>query len=361
MIIRTKFYDIKDKDYDAIVIGSGMGGMTVAALLAKRGKKVLVIEQHYMVGGMTHTFSRKGFTWDVGVHALGEMDHKRFPGKVMNFITDGKVKMHKYGDGDDMIYDTFNFPGFRFGLPSSYKRFKELLINDFPEEKENIVRYFQLVFELTQKSKVLFALKTMPKVIEWIVSRIFLRKTYRYAFLTAQEVVDQFFKDEKLKAIITGQWGYYGTNPKEAAFIIQALVTRHFWNGAYYPVGNSSTIAAEVIRVVQEGGGDFLCRSKVVKVLRSGSKAIGVELEGGNALYAPLIISAISAKKSWEYFLSDFKLSESVKKLTPTPCHICLYLGFEGDIKSTEASESNQWFYESWSYDDMVWDPSDLN
>ena len=54
-----------------IVIGSGMGGMTTAAMLSKLGKKVLVLEQHYIPGGFTHTFKRKGYEWDVGVHAVG--------------------------------------------------------------------------------------------------------------------------------------------------------------------------------------------------------------------------------------------------------------------------------------------------
>ena len=71
---KERFWSKKrpEESYDAIVIGSGMGGMTTAALLSKMGKKVLVLEQHYVPGGFTHTFRRKGYEWDVGVHAVGD-------------------------------------------------------------------------------------------------------------------------------------------------------------------------------------------------------------------------------------------------------------------------------------------------
>ena len=67
-----KHPDLADK-YDAIIIGSGMGSLTSAAILAKEGKKVLVLERHYTAGGFTHIFKRKGFEWDVGIHYIGEV------------------------------------------------------------------------------------------------------------------------------------------------------------------------------------------------------------------------------------------------------------------------------------------------
>src|SRR5690242_19972491 len=73
--------------WDTIVVGSGMGGMTCAALLARLGQRVLVLEHHYVPGGFTQTFTRKGWTWDVGVHALGEVDERALLGKVLRELT----------------------------------------------------------------------------------------------------------------------------------------------------------------------------------------------------------------------------------------------------------------------------------
>lgn len=358
MISKTKFEDVKDKTYDAIIIGSGMGGLGCAGSLAKIGKRVLVIEQHYLVGGMTHTFSRKGFTWDVGVHALGEMDEKRYPGKILRWISDNQIKMLQFGDGPDKVYDTFNFPGTSFGLPSSSKRFKEKLKEMFPAESAGVDRYFDTVYEVTKKARLYFMLKTMPTWLALPLEKVLLRKFEKVAFRSTKEVLDGIFTDEKLKAIIAGQWGYYGSEPSKAAFFIQAVVTRHFWNGAFYPEGNSHTIAASIADVVKKSGGDFLCRTMVTKVIDEKGKAVGVELEDGKILRAPIVISAISAKKSWEQYLPQFPQEKArVSDLDVTPCHVCLYIGLEGDIRETEATASNQWIYTKWDHETMVWRP----
>ena len=75
--------------WDVIVIGSGMGGMTCAALLAALGKRVLVLEQHYVAGGFTHSFKRKEWTWDVGVHAVGEVTPDSMTGRLLARLTNG--------------------------------------------------------------------------------------------------------------------------------------------------------------------------------------------------------------------------------------------------------------------------------
>src|SRR4051812_43474601 len=84
--------------WDVIVIGSGIGGMACAAALSKYGYKVLVLEQHYTPGGYTHTFSRKGYTWDVGVHCIGSMGDKDVPGQILRWLSDGGIKMKSIGE-----------------------------------------------------------------------------------------------------------------------------------------------------------------------------------------------------------------------------------------------------------------------
>ena len=83
--------------FDTIVIGSGIGGMTTAALLARAGQRVLVLEQHYVPGGFTHAFRRKGFVWDVGVHLVGEMGPQAMPGRLMHTLTEGRLRWENVG------------------------------------------------------------------------------------------------------------------------------------------------------------------------------------------------------------------------------------------------------------------------
>ena len=77
-----------DENYDVIIIGSGMGSLSTAALLSKQGKKVLVLERHYVAGGFTHVFKRKGYEWDVGIHYIGEVQNKYSPiRKMFDYIS----------------------------------------------------------------------------------------------------------------------------------------------------------------------------------------------------------------------------------------------------------------------------------
>ena len=97
----------KSGPFDAIIIGSGIGGMTAAALLAKTGMRCCILEQHYVPGGFTHTFTRKNYRWDVGVHAVGEVTVRSMPGRLLRALTDGKLEWAPLGP----VYDAFHFPG----------------------------------------------------------------------------------------------------------------------------------------------------------------------------------------------------------------------------------------------------------
>jgi all-trans-retinol 13,14-reductase len=120
------------RKWDVVVVGSGMGGMACATALGKSGRKVLVLEQHYVPGGFTHMFARKGFHWDAGVHAMGEMLPHEIPGKVLRWLTDGRVEMLPLGDP----YDRFRFhDGFEWGLPASRDAWVSALRREFPDRR----------------------------------------------------------------------------------------------------------------------------------------------------------------------------------------------------------------------------------
>ena len=93
------------REFDAIVIGSGIGGLACASIMAKLRKwRVLVLEQHFKLGGFTHTFKRPGaWSWDVGLHYVGEMGEGMAGRRLFDFITDGEVKWNPMPD----VYDVF--------------------------------------------------------------------------------------------------------------------------------------------------------------------------------------------------------------------------------------------------------------
>src|SRR5579863_6786868 len=107
-MVSYKQHSLDDR-WDAIVIGSGIGGLTTAALLSKHaGKKVLVLERHYTAGGYTHSFNRPGYAWDVGVHYIGEAQDPRSPVRaVFDHLTDGQLQWQPMSD----VYDRAVFGG----------------------------------------------------------------------------------------------------------------------------------------------------------------------------------------------------------------------------------------------------------
>ena len=92
-----KKYTLEDS-YDVLMIGSGMGCLSAAAILAKEGKKVLILERHYTAGGFTHVFKRRGYEWDVGIHYIGEVQRKNSPIRILfDYITNSKLEWADMG------------------------------------------------------------------------------------------------------------------------------------------------------------------------------------------------------------------------------------------------------------------------
>src|SRR5580692_166265 len=132
-----------DDYWDAIVIGSGMGGLTAAALLSKyASRKVLVLERHYTAGGYTHSFRRPGYSWDVGVHYVGDLQDPASPLRTaFDNLTGGKLEWASMPD----VYDRILMDGRTFEFPTGLERLRARLKDDFPSEAAAIDGYLAAV------------------------------------------------------------------------------------------------------------------------------------------------------------------------------------------------------------------------
>ena len=139
--------------WDAIVIGSGIGGLTAAVLLgAHAGKRVLVLERHYEAGGFTHTFHRPGYEWDVGLHYIGQMqDERSAVRRAFDHVTAGRVQWQPMPE----IYDRFIIEGRTFDFAAGLERFREGLRESFPGEIRAIDRYIAAVRGLQPRERPL--------------------------------------------------------------------------------------------------------------------------------------------------------------------------------------------------------------
>ena len=146
--------------WDAIVVGSGIGGLTTAAFLARsENKHVLVLERHYTAGGFTHTFRQPGFEWDVGVHYIGgvnrEKSHLR---KLFNYISDGQLEWADMGE----VYDRIYIGDREYDFVKGRKEFHDRLCDYFPSEERSIDRYLELVKESSRAGRNFYTEKALP-------------------------------------------------------------------------------------------------------------------------------------------------------------------------------------------------------
>lgn len=343
--------------WDEIVIGTGIGGMTTAASLAKMGHRVLCLEQHYVPGGFTHVFRRQGFEWDVGVHIVGEAGPKAMPGRLMSMLTDDHLQWAPVGK----IYDEFSYPdGFTIGFPDNPAEFADTLKSAFPGSSREIDAYLTETRATVRAMRSWFIGRTLPGALgRWLGGAISTGAQQRLSRTTA-DVVGGLVRDERLRTVLTGQWGYHGAPPSQASWAIQALVVRHFLHGAYYPVGGSSEIAPAFLRTVAAAGGWTRICADVSQIVVENGRAVGVKMADGEVIRAKRVVSAVGAWNTVSKLLPEAQQqatwAKSAASHAPSPAHLSLYLGFHGDIEAAGATRQCQWFYDTWSHEHSTWD-----
>ena len=346
--LATPYKRVDDFDgYDAIVIGSGIGGLGVAALLSRlAGKRVLVLERHYEPGGYTHTFRRPGYEWDVGVHYVGSVHPKTLLGKFLDLITDGSLKWESMGE----VYDRIVVGDEHYDLPAGRENLQRQLIEYFPDEAEAIRAYFCLLREAAAASGPYFLSKVLPPPLVHALRPRLLEPFYRFSSRTTREVLEELTDDQRLIAVLTGQWGDYGLPPAQSSFAMHAMLVTHYIHGAVYPVGGSRRIAESIVPVIEASGGRILVRAEVEEILVEGGRARGVRMSDGRTLFAPHVISGAGVFNTFERLLSpatarEHGLPGKLEKIQPSAAHLCLYLGLEHTAEELGLEKTNLWIY----------------
>jgi all-trans-retinol 13,14-reductase len=342
--------------HDTIVIGSGIGGLACASALAKCGHRVLVLEQHYIAGGLTSTFSRKGFTWDVGIYYLGDMGPEGQTRRFLDWLSNGAIRMAPIGS----VYDIVHFPDdFKIIFESPAEALRQNLKERFPQSSGEIDVFFSLLGQIARKFSAPFKLRILPRFLAWIYSLWTAGNIRKWWGRTTDEVLSEMISDQRLRSVLTAQWGDHGGRPAEGSFAMHTVIMNHFLDGAFYPVGGARTFADSLIPIIKNAAGEVRVKSPAKEILITNGKATGVILEDGTEHHAKRVVSAIGARDTVQQLLPayvrDTAWAQEILSFKPSFCHLCLYLGFEGDIRAAGATAANHWIYETWDTNSAIW------
>ena len=341
-----------EPDYDAVIIGSGMGGLTTAAILSELGWKVCVLEQHYTAGGFTHSYERGGYEWDVGVHYIGEVGAATRTRKMFDFLSNGNLKWAPM----DAEYDRFYIGDKVFNAIAGKQEFRDNLVRQFPNEAKAIDAYLKLLDRSGDALSAFGMSRGMPALLRW-VAKPWLAWKLRGPFRRLTwEVLSDLTSDRDLIATLCGQWGDMGMPPKRSPFMAHAMIARHYLYGGYYPVGGSWRIAETIIPKIQASGGEVFTYAKVETILVEDGKVTGVEMKDGHRIECACVISSAGVDNTFNHLLPNDVVEHSgyrrrMQNVQPSVAHLGVYIGLQGTAEELGLPRTNFWIYPSNDYD----------
>ncbi|WP_395002098.1 phytoene desaturase family protein [uncultured Helicobacter sp.] len=346
------------QNYDIIIIGSGLGGLSCGATLAKNGKKVLVLEQHELIGGCATCFKRKGMLIDAGLHEMDfgsektDMKHTVFKKlglfekiTLVNLPSAWSVKVldsslnSKSGGAD---FDEVNSKTQDFLIP--HKSTKEALISYFPHEKKGLEKYFKkLHFQARLNYKFPFDMGFLE---------FFFAPLHTLFFLTLSairqrkvgDMLDKLIKDSKLKKILNINMPYYHYDAWKFNWNFHAIAQANYYHQGVYIKGGSQSLSNALTEIIKENGGEVRARSDVKKILLADKKAVGVafvdntnsdsKAKGVQELFAEKIVANCDPRIVYEELLDtdvskDYKTTQNFTAKTSL---LSVYMVFDTNL-----------------------------
>ena len=345
----------KQEAYDVVVIGAGIGGLSTAALLAKAGKSVLLVERHDRPGGYAHGFKRRGFHFDSGVHLVSGCGAEGYRhGCTIHKISravgiDPQALFLPIPDYARAVYPEFEVP-----LRSGEEAFIDGLAEAFPHEKDRLLALIRLCRVLAEETMQAEEIMEQGKTSRVSPARL-LPNLFRYRRASLAEVLDEFLVDPHLKSVCASLWPYLGLPPSKLSFLYWAsMMAGYTYEGGYYCRGSFQTYANLLAAAVEGQGGEVLLNSSVRRIRVEHGKACGVMLENGQVIRAEAVVSNIDARLTADLLIGRQHLPEGhweeLEKLAPSLSVFVAYIATDLPLAGqTHAHES--FFYETFDHE----------
>jgi phytoene dehydrogenase-like protein len=338
------------EQFDAVVIGSGLGGLVTAAYLCAMGRRTLVLEAHYVAGGNSQVFRRKDkgkeYEFDVGIHYIGECGRDGAITGILNSLGLAERVVFRPLDSDG--YSTLHFPDLSFRIPFGWDRYRSRLYETFPEERESLGAVLDVMEGVAHASQRLSRNEIHMADLA-TEAPIFLQAGLR--------PVTELFAEHKLSsqaaAVLLGEQGCYAVRPSDTPVVMAAGLTDHFLRGAYYPVGGGQVIAGRLIEAIRAYGGEVRTRCPVQRIRVEQGRVRGVVAGRSNQrpieIDAPVVVSNADVKRTFFDLVGEEHLLpetlEHMRDLKMAVPLFCVYLGLDIDLAAEGMPNSNHFIW----------------
>ncbi len=336
----------KDNDYDAVIVGSGLGGLSCAAGFARQGFRPLVIEQHDKPGGYATAFSRPGgFNFDVSLHSTVIEERNGVHNLIPGFPEIRDVKFVPHPSLYRVIYPDYDVTVAQKDVKAYVRQIVEL----FPQEKEGIEGLINDMQGLAEDIQRLSGSNGQIDMEKFPVNYPSLSRLYNR---TWKDMLDARLKDDKLRAIVSAQWAYYGLPPSKLVSFYYAMPALGYLNGGgYYPIGRSQKISDELVGFIEKLGGKVMLNTKVKKILIKDHAAYGVVTADGEKFTSKVVVSnanpfdTLGKMTDERDFLAAYL--DQLDRYSVSLSSLQVFLGLKEDLVGKLGIEDSEIFYNS--------------
>jgi phytoene dehydrogenase-like protein len=327
-----------NNSWDAIVIGSGLGGLTAAAYLAANGRRTLVLEQHYVAGGNSSVFRRRALKgklpleFDVGVHYIGDCQPGGFIPSVLRGVGIDDVE---FVELDPDGFDTLMFPGLTVRVPKGWDRYRERLVEALPDDETGIHRCLGVLEALADEMPRI-PLPPKPEDLPRLMQEF--PNFFRWGMRPLSDLFDDCGLGQKARAVLSAESGTYALPPSRTPVLLHAVLMHHYIRaGAYYPKGGGQVFAAHLVDVIRTHGGAVRTRVRVQRILVEDGHVRGVRLTTGEDILAPVVVSNADIKRTYLEMLGEEHISDQtaarIKQFRMALPLFIVYLGLDIDLR----------------------------
>jgi phytoene dehydrogenase-like protein len=324
--------------YDIIVIGSGLGGLSAAAELALSGKKILVLEQHFRVGGSATSFKRKDHIFEAGLHMTAMVSSKN--GNNGFYTKLGLLEKLNFVPAPEFYHVIGK--GYAYTFKNSVEENIQDLSIMFPNDAKAIKGFFETIFKIHDQTMKINERKPFGFFLSLIASPLLYPKVLNSMFSTIGKYLDTHFKNENLKAILLGNIGYYGDDPNEISLLFYAIAqTGYFRYGGAYIQGGSHQLPDSMADIITNNGGKIMTMQEVTNIIMKDGKAIGVKYKSKrkdaseSQAFADTIIANTAVPNVRNTLLAkeDSKVLEKFDTFSIGPSIMTLYVALKKPLK----------------------------